>query len=56
MKGFCSCGKIIDEVEYSQFGMCIYCWRKSEYGEAIPVQETGITAVFDAGRNDSDRK
>ena len=26
MKGKCKCGKIIDEVEFTQFGMCQKCW------------------------------
>ena len=56
MKGYCSCGKIIDEVEYSQFGICIYCWQKSEYEGAPHMQETGITAGIVAGRTDTDRK
>ena len=28
MKGYCKCGKVIDEVEFSQFGMCIECYKK----------------------------
>jgi len=25
MKGYCKCGKEIDEIEYTQFGMCEKC-------------------------------
>lgn len=29
MKGYCpKCNKVIDEVEYSQFGMCLECFEK----------------------------
>ena len=29
MKGYCpKCGKEVDEVEYTQFGMCIECYKK----------------------------
>ena len=30
MKGYCKCGKVIDEVEFSQFGMCSVCYRKKD--------------------------
>ena len=28
MKGKCKCGKIIDEVEFTQFGICVECYKK----------------------------
>lgn len=28
MKGYCKCREVIDEVEYSQFGMCPKCYSK----------------------------
>ena len=30
MKGYCNCRKEIDEVEYTQFGMCAECYMKSK--------------------------
>lgn len=34
MKGYCGCGKEIDEVEFTQFGMCFECCTKKTYWEA----------------------
>ena len=30
MKGYCKCGAVYDEVEHSQFGMCVKCWEFRE--------------------------
>lgn len=31
MKGYCPiCKKVIDEVEFSQFGMCVECYKKNK--------------------------
>lgn len=29
MKGYCKCGKVIDEVEFTQFGMCEVCYKRN---------------------------
>ena len=36
MKGYCECGKVIDEVEFTQFGMCKDCRTKTI---TIPILE-----------------
>lgn len=28
MKGYCKCGKVIDEVTFTQFGMCVACVKE----------------------------
>lgn len=28
MKGYCKCGKVIDEIEFTQFGMCVECFKE----------------------------
>jgi len=31
MKGYCpKCKEEVDEVEYTQFGMCVECYKKKE--------------------------
>jgi hypothetical protein len=30
MKGYCKCGKIIDEVTFTQYGMCEECLRERD--------------------------
>ena len=38
MKGYCECGNIIDEVEFTQFGMCEGCYKKDSGGnEPCPI-------------------
>jgi hypothetical protein len=40
MKGKCpKCGKIIDEVEYTQFGMCIECFKKGKKNSEALLEE-----------------
>ncbi len=31
MKGYCKCGKEIDEVEFTQFGSCVECFKIQEF-------------------------
>lgn len=31
MKGYCKCGTVIDEVEFTQFGMCEDCRLKESF-------------------------
>lgn len=33
MKGYCKCGKEIDEVQFSQFKMCSQCYIENEEKE-----------------------
>lgn len=37
MKGYCKCGKVIDEVEFTQFSMCESCWDayNTGYSDAL---------------------
>lgn len=37
MKGYCICGQVIDEVEFTQFGMCEKCYNKKQIKIKCPL-------------------
>ena len=52
MKGYCKCGEVMDEVEYTQFGMCSACYSTNEIREAY---NRGYSdALFDYNIDDND--
>ena len=52
MKGYCKCGVEIDEVEFTELGMCLACYtieaRQSGYDEGY------TDALWDVSDDDND--
>ena len=42
MKGYCTCGKVIDEAEYTELGMCEDCFEFEDDDDYTIIKHDGI--------------
>ena len=58
MKGYCKCGKEIDETEFTQFGSCVDCFKIKKFGKIVildklanELEKAGLTLAPKLIRN-----